>query len=152
MSVGKESILRATNANKEKKMKQEIRHMGMSSVVELSVKSLKEAPERFKEPAYVAFPMEELKKSIEKYGILEPVIVTGVSENEFMILSGEKRVKAALEADMELIPCIVLDDMEESQAEEIYKDLHKNWNQGNIHEAKFQVISSIKKEIPDYLL
>jgi ParB family transcriptional regulator, chromosome partitioning protein len=53
--------------------------------------------------------LEELKKSIEAKGVLEPILVRPMDSGRFRIIAGERRFRAALEAGLAEVPCIELD-------------------------------------------
>jgi len=50
---------------------------------------------------------EELKKSIQEYGILEPLIVRPVPEEGYELVAGERRLRAAQELGLEQVPVVV---------------------------------------------
>jgi ParB family chromosome partitioning protein len=58
--------------------------------------------------------LDELTKSIERKGVLEPILVRQREDGRFTIISGERRFRAALEAGLSEIPCI---EMEASDSE-----------------------------------
>ena len=58
--------------------------------------------------------LEELTKSIAARGVLEPILVRPREDGRFMIVSGERRYRAAIEAGLAEIPCI---EMELSDSE-----------------------------------
>ena len=49
-----------------------------------------------------------LSKSIEKNGILQPIIVRDIKTYEFELISGERRLRAAIMAGLTEIPCIII--------------------------------------------
>lgn len=51
--------------------------------------------------------LEELSFSIKKYGILQPIIVQKLNENEYQIIAGERRWRASSLAGLKRIPVIV---------------------------------------------
>ena len=53
--------------------------------------------------------LDELKKSIESKGVLEPILVRPLPDGRFRIIAGERRFRAALEAGLAEVPCIELD-------------------------------------------
>jgi ParB family transcriptional regulator, chromosome partitioning protein len=53
--------------------------------------------------------LEELTKSIEAKGVLEPILVRPLETGRFRIIAGERRFRAALEAGLAEVPCIELD-------------------------------------------
>lgn len=50
---------------------------------------------------------EELKSSIEQNGVIVPIIIRKLSNNEFEIISGHNRVKACKELNYSTIPAII---------------------------------------------
>lgn len=53
--------------------------------------------------------MEILIQSIERYGVINPITVRDCGENEYELISGERRFRAAYSAGLRTIPCIILD-------------------------------------------
>ena len=53
--------------------------------------------------------LEELTRSIEAKGVLEPILVRPLESGRFRIIAGERRFRAALEAGLAEVPCIELD-------------------------------------------
>lgn len=53
--------------------------------------------------------LSELKASIKKHGVLQPVLVRKGNEGTFIIVSGERRYQAAKNAGLETIPAILTD-------------------------------------------
>ena len=62
--------------------------------------------------------INELAESIKKYGILNPIIVKP-ENGKFKIISGERRYRAAKIANLEEIPVIIKDDLNEKISFEI---------------------------------
>ena len=56
--------------------------------------------------------LDELAASIKEHGILQPILVKEVFDNDFQIIAGERRWRAAVKAGLNTIPAIVknLDD------------------------------------------
>lgn len=52
--------------------------------------------------------IEELSKSIEKYGIIQPLLLKSVGDN-FVIIAGERRFRAAKKAGIASVPAIIKD-------------------------------------------
>jgi len=57
--------------------------------------------------------LKELKNSIEQYGVIQPIVVRKLEE-KYEIIAGERRWRAAKEASLEKLPCIIkeVDDKE----------------------------------------
>lgn len=53
--------------------------------------------------------MDALIRSVERYGVLNPISVRQCGDNEYELISGERRFRAAYSAGLKDIPCIVLD-------------------------------------------
>lgn len=51
--------------------------------------------------------LEELIESIKKHGILQPLIVTKISDNLYELIAGERRLRAAKMLNLEKVPVIV---------------------------------------------
>ena len=58
--------------------------------------------------------LSELAESIEKHGIMQPIVVREVASGEYEIIAGERRFRAAQLAKLKTVPAIVrtLDDKE----------------------------------------
>lgn len=52
--------------------------------------------------------LRDLAKSIEENGILQPLTVRKVSQSEFEIIAGERRLRAAVIAGFTKVPCIII--------------------------------------------
>lgn len=62
--------------------------------------------------------MQELIQSIKSNGILEPLIVRPLADNKFELVAGERRLRAAKEANLPKVPAIVR-EMDDCQAFQI---------------------------------
>ncbi len=51
--------------------------------------------------------MAELTASVKQHGILQPVIVRPVGENQYELVAGERRYKAAKTVGLTEIPVVV---------------------------------------------
>jgi ParB family chromosome partitioning protein len=61
--------------------------------------------------------IEELAASVREKGVLEPILVRSVGPNQYQIISGERRYRAAGLAGLEEIPAIELDVDDKEQVE-----------------------------------
>ncbi len=59
----------------------------------------------------------ELSESILKYGVIQPVIVSPIANNKFILVAGERRYRASKIANLDRIPAIVRDRQELEQLE-----------------------------------
>jgi len=64
----------------------------------------------------------EFIESIRREGILTPIIVTAKS----LILSGHRRVAAALKVGLKLVPCMIIDETEPERWQAIWADANRN--------------------------
>lgn len=62
--------------------------------------------------------MRELVESVKAHGVLQPVIVRPLGDGRYELVAGERRLRAAREAGLELIP-VVVRDLEPEQVLEI---------------------------------
>ena len=51
-----------------------------------------------------------LLKSVKAHGILEPILVSPHNSGGYLVRDGRRRVKAAIEAGLEIVPAVVLED------------------------------------------
>ncbi len=51
----------------------------------------------------------ELSQSIAKNGILQPLIVQQVENNQYRLIAGERRLRASKEAGLKSVPCLIKD-------------------------------------------
>jgi len=51
--------------------------------------------------------LEDLSNSIRSQGIIQPIVVRNISENNYEIIAGERRWRAAQLAEIELVPCLI---------------------------------------------
>ncbi len=58
----------------------------------------------------------KLADSIRQYGMIQPITVRKIGDN-FELISGERRLRAAKELGMEYVPCVIMDINEEKSAE-----------------------------------
>ncbi|MBJ2137756.1 MAG: ParB/RepB/Spo0J family partition protein [Paraglaciecola chathamensis] len=58
--------------------------------------------------------LEELASSIRSQGVIQPIIVRTVGNNEFEIIAGERRWRASQLAGLETVPCLVKDVPDEA--------------------------------------
>ena len=53
--------------------------------------------------------LEELRESIQQYGVIQPINVRKISGNKYELVAGERRLRAAVMAGLKQIPAIVID-------------------------------------------
>ncbi len=52
--------------------------------------------------------LEELRESIEQYGVIQPINVRRISSNHYELVAGERRLRAATMAGLSEIPAIII--------------------------------------------
>lgn len=68
----------------------------------------------------------ELASSIAMYGVLQPLTVHRKCRNSFELVSGERRLRAAVIAGLDRVPCLILDvDEGESSCLALVENLHR---------------------------
>lgn len=53
--------------------------------------------------------LESLSSSIKEKGILQPLVVRKLNENQYELIAGERRLRAALMAELEKVPVLIKD-------------------------------------------
>jgi len=85
---------------------------------QLSIKKIvfnKNQPRR----RFDAMKMDSLTKSISKKGILQPLTVRRTGDNEFELIAGERRLRAAIKAGLSTVPAYVINIINESEMMEL---------------------------------
>jgi len=88
-----------------------------TKVIELDVNSIEPDPNQPRKH-FDEESLKELASSIEKHGVLEPILVRKVGE-KYLIVAGERRYRATKLLNKETIPAIVIDPKNESELREI---------------------------------
>ncbi|MEN6321021.1 MAG: ParB/RepB/Spo0J family partition protein [Syntrophaceae bacterium] len=58
-------------------------------------------------PSMSADELDELKESIQEFGILQPLIVTVIRDDKYLLQAGHNRLRIAQELGLSTIPCFV---------------------------------------------
>jgi len=58
--------------------------------------------------------LDELAASIKTQGVIQPIVVRKVAEEQFEIIAGERRWRASQLAEQDLVPCIIKDVPDEA--------------------------------------
>ncbi len=70
--------------------------------------------------------LEELAKSIQTYGVLQPLLVVQSGGGRYLIIAGERRFRAAVKAGLKKVPCIIRDlSTQEIQEIALVENLHR---------------------------
>ena len=155
MPVGKGSIARATNASSANLNTVARSAKEMSDVLtEIPVAQIQQVPDSWRKHEGKSLNNQDLLQSIQKFGLIEPVILRRLNEGQFQLLSGSRRLQAVSELGAEMIIARVIENISDEDAREIFNDLHANLVKDNtyIHELKFKAVTTISRDMPTYLL
>ena len=78
----------------------------------------------------------ELRDSIKEFGILQPLILKKEDSGNYMVIAGERRLRAAAMAGLEKVPAIIRDATEEEAGMIALVENIQRENLGYIEEAK----------------
>ncbi|MDD2227641.1 MAG: ParB/RepB/Spo0J family partition protein [Clostridia bacterium] len=53
--------------------------------------------------------LQELSRSIKQHGVIQPLVVVKTNNEKFMVVAGERRLRASKMAGLESVPCIIKD-------------------------------------------
>ncbi|MCI9246731.1 MAG: ParB/RepB/Spo0J family partition protein [Clostridia bacterium] len=105
LGKGLEALFSENQLTKEEEKKLENGEEIVQSVKVIEIEPNKDQPRR----SFPTESIEELAKSIEKYGVIQPIIVTK-QDGYYEIVAGERRWRAAKKAGLKEMPCIVRED------------------------------------------
>ncbi|MPZ69091.1 MAG: ParB/RepB/Spo0J family partition protein [Actinobacteria bacterium] len=85
--------------------------------------------------AFEQEPLEELARSIEQLGVLQPLLVRALGSGSFELIAGERRLRASKLAGLEKVPVVVVEtDVEGSLERALVENIHRE-NLNPIEEA-----------------
>lgn len=84
-------------------------------VVDIDVEKLNEA--HYNPRKISNKQMEDLKESIRRFGMTEPIVVNNTPERSNIIVSGHQRLKACKELNMKKVPCYLVALPEDKEME-----------------------------------
>jgi ParB family transcriptional regulator, chromosome partitioning protein len=85
----------------------------------------------YKSQARKVFDQDEidaLAKTIKEHGIRQPLTVIkalGESDTKYQVISGERRLRAAIQVGLSKVPCIVLQDASKANEIALIENLHR---------------------------
>lgn len=93
-------------------------------VTELKISHLKDYHKgNLRENRYSKQDLEDLVESVKINGIIQPLVVRPLEENdEYEIILGHHRRDAALLAGLNTVPCLINDDLDDDTAELLFMD------------------------------
>ena len=67
-----------------------------------------------------------MASSIKEHGVRQPLtVIVSDKKGEFEVISGERRLKAAIEVGLDTVPCIILEDKNAAQEIAIIENIHR---------------------------
>jgi ParB family chromosome partitioning protein len=85
---------------------------------------------------FVQEQLVELRDSIKEFGILQPLIIKKDSDGEYMLIAGERRLRAAKMAGLDKVPAIIRNATDEEAGMIALVENIQRENLGYIEEAK----------------
>lgn len=83
-----------------------IKDSNASEVIQLPVKSI--IPNRFQpRTVFNEEKINELAQTIHTHGMIQPIVVRKINENEYELIAGERRLRAVQSLEWEKIPAII---------------------------------------------
>ena len=147
MSIGKSSIARAVRAvqqsEPEKRPVQTEMPILCTMLAPSEIRLLPDDPR-------VSVPTEALLQSVRAVGILEPLLVAEADGSRYL-LAGHQRLAAAQALGLTAVPAVLHAVPDSAAAQELAAQL-RPFAQPGLHEAKFRAVSSIRSDLPPYLL
>jgi len=103
--------------NENQLTKEEEKKLKDGEEIVQNIKTIEIEPNRNQpRKSFHAESIEELSKSIERYGVIQPIIVTK-KDGYYEIVAGERRWRAAKKAGLKEMPCIVRESDERKNKE-----------------------------------
>lgn len=150
MSIGKSSIARAVNATATKTQNTDNQNITINKFSLDAIGILSVANQQTNTAA--------LKSSIQKRGILSPVLVAATTKGEVWLVDGYARVAVAKELGIKQIDGAVVKVETKRDANNLYNEINKSKLvikddiKDDVKEEKFRVVCIKDRELPTYLL
>ena len=87
-----------------------------SAVNEIAIKSISVNPFQPR-TSFDEESLNELVQSVQEHGIIQPITVRRAADNSYQLISGERRMKAAVKAGLKRIPAFVREAGDENMLE-----------------------------------
>lgn len=70
--------------------------------------------------------LSELKDSIRKHGLIQPLVVSPLDDTRFRLIAGERRYTAARESGLRTAPCLIRTEKDQHRLEiQLIENLHR---------------------------
>lgn len=126
-----------------------------NKIIELDLNKLVEFRKQQPFSTYNESKKEEMKESIEKFGILTPIIVRPIENGKYEIIAGHNRVECSRELERKTIPAKIV-NVDDNNAILIMietnlcsRDEISPIEKGRAYKLKFEILKKIKQESPD---
>ena len=152
MSIGKSSIARAAVANSATAAKAQNNIKENSVITKFSTDEIKVLAVA---DATNDAELTTLKESINKRGILVPVLIAVTPKNEAWLIDGYRRFYAAKALGLAHIDAVIINAENKNEINRLYKEIKSAKSvqkTDNIHEEKFKVLAVVDHDLPPYLL
>lgn len=151
MSIGKNSLARAASlaATPKEPSAAPVAEPTAEAVTRVAVGDIR--PGKGKD-----LPAPALCRSVEKHGVIEPLLLARVGEHDLRVIAGEARLAAAVAAGMDTVPAVVR-PMTAAEAAALRKEL-KNSTPAPLHSPAAPVvpqtasITEVGEDMPEWLL
>jgi ParB family transcriptional regulator, chromosome partitioning protein len=115
------------------------------NIIEIPIEKLNHAP--WNPNQLDSAGIERLTESLSRYGLVEPLVVRKIKDNEFEVLSGNQRLKAIASLGYKTVPCVILNlnDAEAMLLAQALNNLHGEDDQV----MKGNLIKTVLSSIPE---
>jgi len=86
-------------------------------------------------PLYTGERLDDMVKSIRRYGVQSPILVWETSDGQYIIISGHNRVNASIIAGLSTIPAVVRADLTRETAGDLFFEM--NFRQRSLADMLF---------------
>ncbi|MDR0349698.1 MAG: ParB/RepB/Spo0J family partition protein [Tannerella sp.] len=94
----------------------DLKTSGSSSISEIELSKIEPNPDQPR-TVFEEETLKELTASIRSYGIIQPITLKEAGPEKYMIIAGERRYRAALDAGLERVPAYIKTAADENVAE-----------------------------------
>lgn len=126
-----------------------------NKIIELDLDRLVEFRKQQPFSMYNENKKEEMKESIEKFGILTPIIVRPIENGKYEIIAGHNRVECSRELERKTIPAKIVNVDDDNailimiETNLCSRDEISPIEKGRAYKLKFEILKKIKQESPD---
>jgi hypothetical protein len=93
------------------------------AVVQVDIKDLK--PAKYNPRSWSDGSIQQLTKSIQEFGLIDPILVNGAKNRKNVVIGGHFRLKVARDLGLKKVPVVYLDIPDENREKELNLRLNK---------------------------